>query len=213
MMAGHAVPTVTLFAEADVTALMEVRERLKPKSEAAGVKLTPLAFITKAVCSVLKTYPIFNSTLSADTINLIPNENIGIAVDTPKGLVVPVVKNAESLSILDIARQIQVLADAARKDALTLDQMRGSTFTISSIGAGRVEGFTQILNTPEEGILGVGGILEKPHVHGGAIAIRKTVTLALTFDHRVADGAAGAKFLTTLVEMLEDPELMLLEGV
>ncbi len=212
MMLGHAIPTVTMFARADVTRLMETREHLKVHAEKLTVKLTPLAFFVKGVCAALKTYPIFNSTLSGDTITLIPNENIGIAVDTPKGLVVPVIKNADTLSILEIAKQMQLVADAARANTLKVEQVRGSTFTISSVGAGRVEGFTQILNTPEEAILGIGGILDEVRVVNDAPAVRKVVTLSLTFDHRVADGADGAKFLTTLVTMLEDPELLLLGG-
>lgn len=212
MMLGHAVPTVSMFARADVTRLMETREHLKAHAEKASVKLTPLAFFTKATCAALKQHPIFNSTLSGDTITLIPSEHIGIAVDTPKGLVVPVVKNADTLSILEIARQIQLVADAARANTLKQDQIRGSTFTISSVGAGRVEGFTQILNTPEEAILGIGGILDEVRVVNGVPAPRKVITLSLTFDHRVADGADGARFLTTLVTMLEDPELLLLGG-
>jgi pyruvate dehydrogenase E2 component (dihydrolipoamide acetyltransferase) len=201
-----------MFARADVTHLMETREHLKAHAEKANVKLTPLAFFTKGVCAALKQYPIFNSTLAGDTITLIPNEHIGIAVDTPKGLVVPVIKNADTLSILEIAKQIQAVADAARANTLKQDQIRGSTFTISSVGAGRVEGFTQILNTPEEAILGIGGILDEVRIVQGAPAARKVVTLSLTFDHRIADGADGARFLTTLVAMLEDPELLLLGG-
>ena len=212
MMLGHAIPTVTMFARADITRLMETREHLKAHAEKLNVKLTPLAFFVKGVCATLKTYPIFNSTLSGDTITLIPNENIGIAVDTPKGLVVPVVKNADTLSILEIAKQMQLVADAARANTLKVEQVRGSTFTVSSVGAGRVEGFTQILNTPEEAILGIGGILDEVRAVNGAPTVRKVVTLSLTFDHRVADGADGAKFLTTLVTMLEDPELLLLGG-
>lgn len=212
MMLGHAVPTVTMFGRADVTNLMETRERLKPHAEKTSVKLTPLAFFTKGVCATLKQFPVFNSTLSGDSIILLPNEHIGIAVDTPKGLVVPVIKNAESLSILEIARQIQLVAEAARTNTLKQDQVRGSTFTISSVGAGRVEGFTQILNTPEEAILGIGGIQEEVLAVNGVPTPRKVVTISLTFDHRVADGADGARFLTALIAMLEDPELLLLGG-
>jgi len=212
MVLGHAIPTVTMFGHADVTALMQAREHLKPHAEKLQIKLTPLAFFTKATVAALKQYPIFNSTLSGDTITLIPNEHIGIAVDTPKGLVVPVIRNVESLAIVDIARQIQLLADAARANTLKQDQIRGSTFTISSVGAGRVEGFTQILNTPEEAILGIGGIQDEVRVVNGVPTPRKVVTISLTFDHRIADGADGARFLTTLIQMLEDPELLLLGG-
>jgi pyruvate dehydrogenase E2 component (dihydrolipoamide acetyltransferase) len=212
MIAGHAIPTVSLFGRADVTILMETRERLKSHAEKLGVKLTPLAFFTKATCAALKQHPIFNSVLSGDTITLIPNEHIGIAVDTPKGLVVPVIRNAQTLSVLEIARQVQAVAEAARLNTLKADQVRGSTFTISSIGAGRVEGFTQILNTPEEAILGIGSIQDDVRIIDGKPVGRKVVTVSFTFDHRVADGADGARFVTTLISMLEDPDLLLLGG-
>ncbi len=148
-----------------------------------------------------------------ESITLSQEIHLGIAVDDPKGLLVPIIRNADRKSVLELAKEIQSLAELARANKLTLEQMRGSTFSISSIGPLRVQGFTPMINTPESAILGIGAIQDQPWVVQGAVVPRKIVTLSLTFDHRVYDGAEAARFLTTLVTLVENPDMLLLGGI
>ncbi len=204
------LPTVTEFAQADVTELIRLRESLK--ENVGDIKLTPLAFFAKAVCSTLRKHIALNAKLQGDNIEQSHTVHLGIAVDAPAGLVVPVIKYADALSVLDLAKAINDLAKKARSNTLTADMMRGSTFSISSIGRSRVEGFTPLINTPDDAILGIGGIQKRAWVIDNEIKIRDIVTLSLTFDHRIIDGAPAAKFLTDLVILLEDPKRFLLEA-
>ncbi len=213
MVRAHAAAHVTEFADADVTLLYELRKHLKAKAQANGVKLTFLPFFAKAVCAALKEFPVLNSHFTDKGIQTFSDVHLGVAVDTDKGLVVPVIRDADKKSVEQLARELAVLADAARKNALKPEQITGSTFSISSIGPLRVQGFTPMLNTPENAILGIGAIRDTPWAAEGNIAVRKVVTLSLTFDHRALDGAEAARFLSRLVELCEDPELLVLEGV
>jgi pyruvate dehydrogenase E2 component (dihydrolipoamide acetyltransferase) len=213
MEESNHVPAVTEFATADATALIELRNHLKDKADELGVKLTYLAFFSKAVCAALRKFPSLNSHFTEESIQLFDDVHLGIAVDTEQGLVVPVIQNADKKSALEIASDIESLASQARENSLSAQQMQGSTFSISSIGKTRVEFFTPMINTPEAAILGIGGFREEPWVTEDDVDIRTVVPLSVSYDHRVVDGAQAAKFLTYLVELIEDPELLVLGGI
>ena len=207
------IPTVTEFATADVTAVIELREHLKEKASSMGVKLTYLAFFVKAVCSALRKYPQLNSHFLGDDIEVFDDVHIGLAVDTDDGLIVPVIQAAERMSVLEIAKRIEELASQARDGSIDKSLLSGSTFSISSIGRSRVEHFTPILNAPEAAILGIGGFTDKPVVVDDVVEVRSTAGFSVTYDHRVVDGAYAAEFLSFLVELVEDPELLVLGGI
>jgi pyruvate dehydrogenase E2 component (dihydrolipoamide acetyltransferase) len=213
MAASHQIPTVTLFAEADATNVVALREHLKERAEKEGVKLTYLAIFSKAVCAAIKRHPVVNSRLTDQGIQVFKDVHLGIATDTERGLLVPVIRDANAKSVLDIGQEITGLSTAAREGKLTREQMTGSTFSISSIGPYRVQGFSVMINAPEAAILGIGAIQNKPWVIGEHVRIRKIVTFSLTFDHRIFDGAEAARFIADLVNLIEDPELLVLEGV
>lgn len=200
---------VTIFEEADVTDMHILRKREKDKLK--DVKLTYLPFFVKATVVSLQKHPLLNSELSGEVIKIKDYYNIGIAVDTSEGLFVPVIKNADSKSIVSIAKEINLLATKAKEKKLSSKDMSEGTFTISSIGSIGGLGFTPILNSPETGILGIGRIQDKPVIQDGKIAIRKMCTLSLTFDHQVVDGAQATRFLVTLKEYLEYPNKLFLE--
>lgn len=207
------IPCVTEFATADVSAVIELREHLKEKASSMGVKLTYLAFFVKAVCSALRKYPQLNSHFLGDDIEVFEDVHLGVAVDTDEGLVVPVIESAERMSVLEIAQHIEELAQQARDGSIDKSKLSGSTFSISSIGRSRVEHFTPILNAPEAAILGIGGFTEKPVVVDDSVEVRSTVGFSVTYDHRVVDGAYAAEFLSFLVELVEDPEMLVLGGI
>lgn len=207
------IPTVTEFATADVSAVIELREHLKEKASSMGVDLTYLPFFVKAVCSALRKYPQMNSHFLKEDIKVFEDIHMGIAVDTNQGLVVPVIKQAGRISVLEIANQINDLASQARKQSIAKEKLSGSTFSISSIGRSRVGFFTPLLNTPETAILGIGGFRKTPWVVDEQLEIRSVVDLSVTYDHRVVDGAYAAEFLSYLVELIEDPELLVLGGI
>jgi len=205
----------TYVEEVDVTELVKLRQRMKPMAESQGVKLTYLAFITKAVAIALTRHKELNASLDDTTSELVFKKyyNIGIAADTDIGLVVPVVKAANRRSIIDIASEIVRLAQGARTGSLAPDDMTGGTFTITS--AGHIGGLlaTPILNYPEVGIMGVHKIKRRPVVVDEEIVIRDIMYLSLSLDHRVVDGANAARFMNTIVRFLENPERFILEGV
>ncbi len=198
---------VTITTEADVTGLVEYVDRLKTR---ADVSYT--AVLVKAVAAALKQHPLLNSTLVGDEIRLLGEINIGVGVALDEGLIVPVVRNADRLSLAEVDRELKRLAAAARAGTLTVDEVTGSTFTISNLGMFGVDAFTPIINPPEVVILGVGRIVEKPAVYRGQVAVRSLMTLSLTFDHRVVDGAPAAAFLQTLAGMLAQPALIFGQG-
>lgn len=205
----------TFVEECDATALMALRARLKPAAEAAGVKLTFLPFIVKAVVSALKRRPILNSTLDEATNELVYRKSyhIGIAASTDAGLMVPVVHDADKRSLLEIAREIERLGADAKAGKSRSQDLQGSTFTITSLGAEGGLFATPIINFPEVGILGVHRIKERPVVKGGQIAVGHVMLLSLSFDHRIVDGHVGAAFAYDIIATLEDPERMFLDSV
>ena len=206
------IPHVTQFDEADITELEEFRKDSNNALAKSGVKLTMLAFVIKASVSALKKFPAFNSSLDEKGENLILKKyyNIGFAADTPQGLVVPVVKNADKKSISEIAREMGDLSAAARDGKLKPADMQGATFTISSLGGIGGTAFTPIVNAPEVAILGLSKSSIKPVWDGKQFQPRLMLPLSLSYDHRVIDGAMGARFAAYLAEALGDMRKTLL---
>lgn len=202
------IPHVTEFDEADITELENFRREKNREAEkqGLGIKITPLVFIIKAVASVLKAYPRFNSSLSADGQTLILKKyiNIGVAIDTPTGLVVPVIKSVNQLGILELSGELARLSIKARAGKLAMADTEGGCFTISSLGSLGTTAFTPIIKAPEVGILGVSRSSIKPVWDGTAFQPRLILPLSLSFDHRVIDGAEGARFLTHITKVLTD---------
>ena len=210
----YTAPHVTAMDEADVTELWKIKEKEKRIAQDKGINLTILPFIIKAVISALKEYPYLNATLDDENEEIIVKKyySIGVATDTPEGLMVTVVKKADGKSILQLAEELTQLTEKARTRKIDLADLKGGTFTITNYGSiGGMYG-TPIINHPEVAILGVGRVKETPVVRDEKIEVRKMMFLSLSFDHRVIDGAEAARFLTALVKRLEDPDLILLES-
>jgi pyruvate dehydrogenase E2 component (dihydrolipoamide acetyltransferase) len=209
----YTAPHVSAMDEADITELWQIREKEKKIAESKGIKLTILPFIIKAVIAGLTEHPYLNATLDDDSEEIILKKyfNIGLATDTPEGLMVPVVKGAKEKSIFDLAQESAQLAEKARNRTIDLADLKGGTFTITNYGAVRGIYGTPIINHPEVAILGIGRIHEKPVVRDEKVVIRRILPLSLSFDHRVVDGAEAARFLQTVIARLEDPDLILLE--
>jgi pyruvate dehydrogenase E2 component (dihydrolipoamide acetyltransferase) len=205
------IPHVTQFDEADITELEELRASLKDKAQAAGVKLTPLAFIMRACVKTLLEFPRFNSALDAEGANLIVRKfiHMGFAADTPGGLVVPVVKDAHRKDVYELARQLGQLSEKARSGKLPPLDMQGGCFTISSLGGIGGTAFTPIINPPEVAILGVSRSTLRPVYRGTNFVPRLTLPLSLSYDHRVIDGAMAARFTTYLAQTLAEPRSLL----
>jgi pyruvate dehydrogenase E2 component (dihydrolipoamide acetyltransferase) len=196
------IPHVTQFDEADITDLEAHRVRLNKQYEAEGVKLTVLAFLIKAVVDALKQFPDFNSSVDGDNLVLKHYYHIGFAADTPNGLVVPVIRDADRKSLVELAREASALAKKARDGKLTPAEMAGGCFSISSLGGIGGTLFTPIINAPEVAILGVSRSEMKPKWNGTEFAPRLMLPLSLSYDHRVIDGASGARFITQLGQTL-----------
>lgn len=209
----HTAAHFTFVEECNAGALKELRARLKPAAEAQGVKLTFLPFIVKAVVAALKKRPILNSAIDETTNELVYRKyyNIGIAASTDAGLIVPVVKDADRKSLVEIAREIERLASDAKAGKAKAEDLSGSTFTITSLGAEGGLFATPILNFPEVGILGVHQMKQKPVVKDGQIVIGDVMLLSLSFDHRVVDGHIGAGFAYDVIRFLENPDRLFLE--
>lgn len=203
----------TFVEECDVTALKALRARLRPEAEAQGVKLSFLPFIVKAVVAGLKKNPTLNAAFDESTEEVVLRKffNIGIAASTDAGLMVPVIKDADRLSILDIAREVQRLGDAAKAGKVKLEDLQGSTFTITSLGQQGGLFATPIVNFPEVAILGVHQMKQKPVVRDGEIVIGEVMLLSLSFDHRLIDGHIGAAFAYDVINYLENPDRLFLE--
>jgi pyruvate dehydrogenase E2 component (dihydrolipoamide acetyltransferase) len=203
----------TIVEECDATELKAMRSRLAVEAQALGAKLTLLPFVVKAVVAALKRHPILNSTLDDTSHEIVLRRyyNIGIATATDAGLVVPVIKDADRKTIVDIAREIERLAADARAGKSKLEDVQGSTFTITSLGARGGLLATPIINFPEVAILGVHRIKERPVVRAGQIVVGEVMLLSLSFDHRVVDGDAGAAFAYDVIAYLEHPDRLLLE--
>jgi pyruvate dehydrogenase E2 component (dihydrolipoamide acetyltransferase) len=205
------LPHVTQHEEADITDLEAARLALKGKASEEGVRLTPLAFIVKACLLALREFPRFNSSLDAGGENLVLKKyfNIGFAADTPNGLVVPVIANADRLSLYEIARVLAAMSEKARAGKLKNTEMQGGTFTISSLGGIGGTAFTPIINAPEVAILGVSKSSQKPVYDRGAFLPRLMLPLSLSYDHRVIDGAEAARFVVFLAKVLGDVKALL----
>src|SRR5579864_8267651 len=200
------IPHVTQFDEADITELEQLRASLKDKAQAAGVKLTPLAFIMRACVKALQEFPRFNAALDADGANLIVRKYIhmGFAADTPNGLVVPVVRDADRKDVYELARHLAQLSEKARAGKLPPTDMQGGCFTISSLGGIGGTAFTPIINAPEVAILGVSRAAMKPVYRDLTFVPRLMLPLSLSYDHRVIDGAMAARFTTFLAHTLAE---------
>ena len=198
------IPHVTQFDEADITDLEAFRARVNEENAKAGIKVTPLAFLIKACVAALKKFPEFNASLDGDTLVLKRYWHIGFAADTPNGLVVPVLKDADTKGVVQIARETGELAAKAREGKLGPAEMQGGTFTISSLGGIGGTAFTPIINAPELAILGVSKASMKPVWNGREFAPRLMMPLSLSYDHRVLDGAAAARFTTYLALVVAD---------
>ena len=208
------LPHVTQFDEADITELEEVRKNLKSKrktDENAGQKITPLAFVVRACVRALQQFPLFNSSLDESGENLVFKQyiHIGFAADTPQGLLVPVIRDADRKDVYEIARALADLSQKARAGKLTGSEMQGGSFTISSLGGIGGTAFTPIINAPEVAILGVSRAVLKPVWRENSFAPRLMLPLSLSYDHRVIDGANGARFTTYLLSALADVHKLL----
>ena len=200
------VPHVTHFDEADITDLEAFRKSLKDEGEKRGIKVTPVAFLIKGLAAAMQAHPEFNRSLAADGEHFIQKRycNIGMAVDTPRGLMVPVIKDANEKGIWDISADIMALASSARDGKLKPGDMQGGCFTVSSLGAIGGMGFTPIVNSPEVGILGVSKSQMKPVWNGTEFVPRLMLPLCLSYDHRVINGGDAGRFMTHLVKSLSD---------
>ena len=209
----HTTAQVTHVDEADMTQLVQLREAFKGSAEKRGVRLTYLPFIIKALVPALKEFPYVNSTLDEGAGNIILKRyyNFGIATDTDQGLIVPVVKDVDRKDIFELAGEIERLSAKARGGQLALDEVHGSTFTITNVGAIGGLFATPIINVPEVAILGLHKIAKRPVVREGKIEIRDTTYLSLSFDHRVFDGAYAARFTSRVVETIQDTKKLLAE--
>ncbi|WP_276260166.1 dihydrolipoamide acetyltransferase family protein [Haloglomus litoreum] len=209
----YTAPHVTHHDTVVVDDLVDTRARLKPKAEERGIKLTYMPFIVKAIVAALKEFPILNSQLDEDEEEILVKHyhNIGIAVATEAGLMVPVVKSAGEKDMLTIASEVNELASKARDRSISREEMQGGTFSITNFGAIGGEYATPIINYPETAILGLGELKERPVVEDGEVVAKHTIPISLTIDHRVIDGADAAQFANTLMEYLQNPELLLLE--
>jgi pyruvate dehydrogenase E2 component (dihydrolipoamide acetyltransferase) len=200
------LPHVTQFDEADITDMEAARVRLKDKAVAQGVKLTPLAFILRAVVRTLQKFPLFNASLDERGENLIYKKylHLGFAADTPNGLLVPVIRDADKKDVYELARALATLSEKARAGKLSATEMQGGCFTVSSLGGIGGTAFTPIINAPELAILGVSRSSMKPVYKEGAFVPRLMLPLSLSYDHRVIDGADGARFSSALAQQLGD---------
>ena len=201
------IPHVTQFDEADITDLEALRQALKPEAAAQGVKLTPLAFVVAACIRALQEFPGFNASLDESGQNLVFKRyfNLGFAADTPQGLMVPVIRDADRKDIYALARDLAALSERARNGKLAAADMQGGCFTVSSLGGIGGTAFTPIINPPEVAILGVSRSVMRPVWRDGAFVPRLMLPLSLSYDHRVVDGAAGVRFTSGLARRLAEP--------
>jgi pyruvate dehydrogenase E2 component (dihydrolipoyllysine-residue acetyltransferase) len=207
-------PHFTLVEEVDMTALYDLRKAMKPQAEARGVKITYLPFIMKALCAAVKQHPGLNGILdeAAGEVVTYRDVNIGFALDTDKGLMVPVINDANRKNVYELSEDLSRLAEAGRTGSITREELNGSTITITS--AGSIGGLfaTPVINHPEVAILGVYRMEDRPVVIEGEIVVRKMMYLSITLDHRVLDGGEAARFMNTMKRLLGDPRSMLMEA-
>lgn len=202
------IPHVTLMEEVDTTDVEDFRKQQNKEAEKKqlGVKITPLVFVMKAVARALEEMPRFNSSISEDGQRLFMKKyvNIGIAVDTPNGLVVPVIKDVNKKGIMELSRELMEVSKKARAGKLTASDMQGGCFTISSLGGIGTTGFAPIVNAPEVAIMGLSRSSIKPVWNGSEFVPRLMLPMSLSFDHRVIDGADGARFITLVGQLMSD---------
>jgi len=213
-VSARVTATVTHADEADITSLEENRRLAKPLAEEKGIKLTLLPYVVKAVAAALKHWPLFNASYDEEKqeITIKKYVHIGIAVDGPQGLLVPVLRDADHKSVAELAREIAHLAQKVRDKKIAAEDMRGGTFTITNIGAIGGTFFTPVINWPEVAILGLGRLHDRPALRDNALVHRKILPLCLSFDHRLIDGADAARFVNEVKQFLENPLLLLLES-
>jgi pyruvate dehydrogenase E2 component (dihydrolipoamide acetyltransferase) len=207
-------PHVTLMDDIDVTELVNHRKKFKQAALDQNIKLTYLPYVVKALVSALKKFPVLNTSLDDNTDEIVQKHyyNVGIAADTEKGLLVPVVKDADRKSIFGISSEINELAVKARDGKLAPDEMKGASCTITNIGSAGGQWFTPVINHPEVAILGIGRIAEKPVVRDGEIVIAPVLALSLSFDHRMIDGATAQQAMNHIKRLLNDPQLIMMEA-
>ncbi len=212
-MAKHIIPHFTLMDEADVTQLVNMREELKAAGEKAGVKVTYMPFVFKALIATVREFPMFNASIDDAAGEIVYKKyfNIGFAADTPQGLLVPIVKGADQKSLLQVAREISELAGKARDGKLALDEMKGATFTVTNIGSVGGTYATPVINHPEVAIFGMYKIQDKPVLKNGQIGFIKTMNFTVTADHRLIDGAVAARFLKAFIHRIENPGVLMLD--
>lgn len=212
-MAKQIIPHFTLVEEANVDQLVQTRTQAKTLAENAGVKVTYLPFVMKALVATIREFPTFNASIDDAAAEIVMKNyfNIGFAADTPNGLLVPVVKNVEHKTILEISREIMDLAAKAREGKLGLDEMRGATITITNIGSVGGLYATPIINHPEVAILGMYKIMDKPVWNGKEFARGQFMNFSITCDHRLIDGAVAANFMKSFVQRIENPSALLLD--
>lgn len=209
----HNAAHMSVFEEVEISDLIKVREKYKARYAERGVKLTYLSFIVKATVNALKQHKQLNSQIDMENDRMILNNryNISLAVDTPAGLVVPVIRDADRLSIFEIAQRIDEISEKARKRELTLDDMKGGTFSITNFGSIGGIFATPVINYPQAAILGVGRIMKTPVVKNDELAVGNVLALSLSVDHRIVDGGEVTRFITKVMEYLEDPMALLME--
>jgi 2-oxoglutarate dehydrogenase E2 component (dihydrolipoamide succinyltransferase) len=202
---------LTTFNEVDMSPIMEIRSKYKDKfKEKHGVGLGFMSFFTKAVCEALKDWPAVNARIDGEEIVYSNFADISIAVSAPKGLVVPVIRNADAMTLAEIEKAVVVLAGKARENKLSLAEMTGGTFTITNGGVFGSMMSTPIINSPQSAILGMHNIIERPVAVNGQVVIRPMMYLALSYDHRIIDGRESVSFLVRVKQLLEDPARLLL---
>ncbi len=214
MEAGWYAPHVTLHDKADVTALEQFRQQYKATVEQAGGKLTITAMLLRIVSAALKKFPALNCSIdmSQDEVIYKKYVNVGVAADTPRGLVVPVILHADQKTVTQLSVELTEMASRARAGKLSLEEMSGGTFTITNLGGIGIGHFTPIINDPEVAILGIGRSSNEPVYVDGQFLPRLMMPLSLSFDHRIVDGADGARFLRWIVQAVEQPLLLAMEG-
>ena len=208
------IPMVTQFDRADITELEQMRKQYGPRAEAAGGKLTPTAIILKVIGAALKRFPKFNASIDLDSEEIIYKQyvHVAVAVDTDRGLLVPVIRDVDQKNVITLSAELNAIAQKARDRKLSLDDMQGAGFTISNLGGIGGTNFTPLVNGPEVAILGVARGSTEPVWMDGQFAPRLMMPLSLTYDHRLIDGADGARFLRWVCEALEKPFVLMLEG-
>lgn len=214
-LSWRTIPHATAFDEVDCSALVALRSMLKPVAEQRGVRFTYMPLLVKLLIPVLKEFPIFNASLDEKSREIVYKRvyHIGIATDSPEGLLVPVLRDADHLTLLEIAQRLEHLVEGAKQRKLALPELSGSTFTLNNVGGFGGSSGTPIINYPEAAILAVGRIQEKLVLVDGQVQARPTMPLALSFDHRLIDGAQAGRFLGRLKELIERPQQVMLDMV